>query len=148
MGHNTHKSIWVTDMLVSGGCHCGQIKFEADVEPGELQVCHCLDCQVLTGTAFRATVPVRPENFKLLRGKPNIYLKLADSGSRRRHAFCGNCGTPVYRMPTDNNPTYALRIGNLDQRLEFKVPAREIWVKRRLPWVNEVATATEFDGQP
>ncbi len=134
-------------MLVSGGCHCGQIRFEADVEPSELQVCHCLDCQILTGTAFRAAVPAQPEHFKLLRGEPKIYLKLADSGSRRRHAFCGNCGTPVYRMPTDNNPNYSLRIGNLDQRLEFQFPARQIWVKRRLPWVTEIEAVTEFSGQ-
>lgn len=134
-------------MYVSGICHCGQIKFEADVDPRGLQICHCLDCQVLTGTAFRATVPAHPEHFKLLQGEPTIYLKIADSGSRRRHAFCGTCGTPVYRMPTDNNPNYSLRIGNLDQRLEFKFPTRQIWIKRRWPWLTEIAAVTEASGQ-
>jgi hypothetical protein len=134
-------------MFVNGSCHCGQIKFEAEIEPRDVQICHCLDCQVLTGTAFRAAVPARPEYFKLLQGEPAIYLKMADSGSSRRHAFCGHCGTPVYRMPTANNPNYSLRIGNLDQRLEFEFPLRQIWVKRRLPWVTEIASIPEVEMQ-
>jgi hypothetical protein len=134
-------------MFVTGSCHCGQIKFEAEIEPSELQICHCADCQVLTGTAFRAAIPARREHFKLRQGEPSIYVKIADSGSRRRHAFCGNCGTPVYRMPTDNNPNYSLRIGNLDQRFEFEFPLRQIWVKRRLPWVTAIASVPEVEGQ-
>lgn len=134
-------------MFVNGSCHCGQIKFEAEVKPRDLQICHCSDCQILTGTAFRTTVPACPEQFKLLEGEPTIYLKIADSGSRRRHAFCGNCGTPVYRMPTDNNPNYSLRIGNLDQRLEFEFPARQIWSRRRWRWITNIAEIQEVDGQ-
>jgi hypothetical protein len=27
-------------------------------------------------------------------------MKVADSGSRRGHAFCGDCGAPMFRLPT------------------------------------------------
>lgn len=134
-------------MIVNGSCHCGEIRFEAEVDPGHLQICHCTDCQILTGSAFRVTVPARPEHFKLLQGDPRIYLKTADSGSKRRHAFCGNCGTPVFRMPTDNNPNYSLRVGNLDQKLELETPARQIWTKRRMPWVLQIASIPEVGQQ-
>jgi hypothetical protein len=134
-------------MFVKGSCHCGQIKFEAEVDPSQFQICHCFDCQTLTGTAFRSAVPASPEHFQMTQGEPKIYLKIADSGSRRNHAFCGNCGTPVYRMPTDNNPNYSLRIGTLEQRMEFETPLRQIWVKRRMPWLTEIASVPEVDGQ-
>ena len=134
-------------MIVTGSCHCGEVKFQAEVEPDQMQICHCTDCQVLTGSAFRATVAARPESFKLVRGEPRIYLKTADSGSRRRHAFCGTCGTPVYRMPTDNTPNYSLRIGNLDQKLQLETPVRQIWTKRRLPWVTDLEAVPEIDFQ-
>ena len=131
-------------MHVSGACHCGAIAFEGEIDPAKLQICHCRDCQVLTGSAFRVTVSVAGEDFRLLRGEPNIYLKIADSGSQRRHAFCGHCGTPVYRMPAENNPTFSLRVGTLDQKMELEKPVRQIWATRRLPWVTEIASIAEI----
>ncbi len=44
-------------MKVEGRCHCGQITYEATVDPEKVSICHCTDCQMLTGSAYRATVP-------------------------------------------------------------------------------------------
>ena len=74
-------------MRVDGRCHCGAITFEAEVDPESTGICHCTDCQALTGTAFRVTVKAPAESF-VLRGKPTVYVKTADSGNRRGHAFC------------------------------------------------------------
>ena len=49
-----------TAMKVTGRCHCGQISFEAEIDPAQVRICHCADCQTLTGTAFRTTVPSLP----------------------------------------------------------------------------------------
>jgi hypothetical protein len=130
-------------MKVDGRCHCGNIIYTAEVDPTAAQICHCLDCQMLTGSAFRVAIPVAPEDFRLLRGKPTVYYKVADSGSRRGHAFCGDCGAPVFRLPTDNNPNYSLRVGGIDQRAEINPPRRQIWVKRRLPWVDAIGNIPE-----
>ena len=43
-------------MKVRGRCHCGEITYEAEVKPGTVNVCHCRDCQMLSGTAFRAGI--------------------------------------------------------------------------------------------
>ena len=53
-------------MKVSGRCYCGQISFEAEIEPDKVRVCHCTDCQTLSGSAFRTNVPVVPSpgNFR------------------------------------------------------------------------------------
>ena len=134
-------------MKVEGRCLCGRIAYEADVDPTAVMICHCTDCQTLTGSAFRVTVPASPEAFRLISGKPRIYMKIADSGSRRGHAFCGDCGAPVYRQPTDNNPNYSLRIGGLDQRIELGPPKRQIWTKRRLPWLRVLEDIPQAEGQ-
>ena len=130
-------------MKVNGRCHCGKVAYEAEVDPAKVQICHCLDCQTLTGSAFRTTIPAAPERFRLLHGEPRIYVKVADSGSRRGHAFCDECGAPVFRLPTDNNPNYSLRVGGLEQRAEFGPPRRQIWTKRRLNWVTAIADVPE-----
>ena len=43
---------------VEGSCHCEQIKFEAEVDTTKVTICHCTDCQKLTGAPFRVVVPV------------------------------------------------------------------------------------------
>ncbi|MDJ0920990.1 MAG: GFA family protein [Henriciella sp.] len=134
-------------MNVDGACHCGKIAYEAEIDPATVQICHCRDCQTLTGSAFRVAVPALPEHFRLIRGTPKIYLKTADSGSQRRHAFCGDCGAPVYRMPTDNTPTYALRVGGLRQAAALPPPRRQIWTKRRLAWVTKISDIPDLDAQ-
>jgi len=35
-------------MRVNGSCHCGQITYEAEVDPDRAGLCNCTDCQVLT----------------------------------------------------------------------------------------------------
>ena len=134
-------------MRVTGHCHCRKIAYEAEVDPARVMICHCRDCQRLTGSAFRVTLPVAPELFRLIAGEPTIYYKVADSGSRRGHAFCGSCGSPVYRLPTDNNPNYSLRIGGLDQAQELQAPSKQIWTDRRLHWVNAIAGIPASPGQ-
>jgi hypothetical protein len=82
-------------MKIDGHCHCGRISFEAEVDPTAITICHCTDCQTLTGTAFRANIRAQAADFVLRSGTPKSYVKTAESGNRRRHAFCGDCGTPV-----------------------------------------------------
>jgi hypothetical protein len=134
-------------MKVNGSCHCGQITYEAEVDPELVGICHCTDCQMLTGSAFRVSVPAAAESFRLLSGSPKAYVKIADSGARRRHAFCPNCGTPVRASAdADNPPTYSLRIGCLEQRAQLP-PKRRIWCKSALPWSQNVGTVPGVDGQ-
>ena len=43
-------------MKVDGQCHCGAIVYEAEVEPGTVGVCHCLDCHCFSGLPDRRSV--------------------------------------------------------------------------------------------
>ena len=107
-------------MKVNGSCHCGAITYEAEVDPERVGVCHCTDCQVLTGSAFRVSVPAPAQTFRLLTGHPKTYLKTADSGAKRRHSFCPNCGTPIAASAdSDNPPAYSLRVGCLAQKAQL-----------------------------
>lgn len=37
-------------MKHSGGCHCGQVKFETDLNPMLSMQCNCSSCRRLTGS--------------------------------------------------------------------------------------------------
>ena len=71
-------------MKIDGACHCGFITFEAEVDPEKTTVCHCADCQTLSGSPYRASVPTTPDKFRLLSGEPTIYVKTAESGIEAR----------------------------------------------------------------
>ena len=127
-------------MKIDGSCHCGAIAFEAEADPATASICHCTDCQSMTGTAFRSNIRVEGKNFRLLRGTPSRYLKTtADSGNKRVQAFCPNCGTPMYATaPGDNPPAYTVRIGTLRQRDQL-TPTVQNWFKSARPWVTGLA---------
>jgi hypothetical protein len=129
-------------------CHCGAIAFEAQVEPGTTTVCHCTDCQTHSGSAFRANISAPAASFRLLRGEPRTYVKTAASGAKRLLAFCGNCGSPLYACAVEKPPSYSLRTGVLQQRHALGTPQREIWTRRRLPWVGLAGVGQSCDGQP
>jgi hypothetical protein len=46
-------------MKVDGACHCGAITVEGEIDPGQVVICHCTDCQTGTGSAFQVSVPFR-----------------------------------------------------------------------------------------
>jgi len=83
-------------MRVTGACHCGAISIEGEADPEKVGICHCTDCQTGTGSAFRVSVPIAGNQFKM-KGQPTNYVKTtADSGNPRVQAFCGQCGSPIY----------------------------------------------------
>ena len=133
-------------MKIDGHCHCGEIAFEAEVAPDALRICHCADCQRLSGSAFRANVTAPAAHFLLRRGEPRSYVKTAESGTKRRHAFCGNCGTPIYACAVENPASYSLRIGTITQRAAF-LPRRQIWRRSALAWVDGLAAVPASEKQ-
>ena len=130
-------------MQVQGSCHCGAIAFEAEIDPERVRICHCTDCQQLSGTAFRVMVRFPEYLFLQTRPEPKNYIKTAQSGRPRQQAFCGDCGSPLYA--TSDEPAGArslgIRIGVLAQRREL-VPRRQFWFSSVLPWLPALPGVT------
>jgi len=76
-------------MHINGACHCGAISFKAEIDASRVMACHCTDCQVLSGSPFRAVV-VAPISTFSVTGTPKSYVKVAQSGNRRAQVFCPN----------------------------------------------------------
>ena len=134
-------------MKVHGSCHCGRVTYEAEIDPESAGLCNCTDCQMLTGSVFRVSVPAPSSRFRLVTGELSVYVKTADSGTKRRHSFCPTCGTPVHATAdTDDPPSYSLRIGCLRERAMLP-PKRRIWCKSALEWAQNVSGIPGFEGQ-
>ena len=133
-------------MKVHGHCHCGVIRYEAEVDPTRVQICHCADCQAFSGSPYRVSVPVPRESFTLVSGTPRIYVKTAASGNKRVQAFCEVCASPVYSAALENPPMYSLRVGCLDERAELP-PQKQIWCDSALDWANDIEDLPQIGKQ-
>lgn len=124
-------------MHIDGGCHCGKITYEAEVDPAKVTICHCTDCQKLTGSAYRVTVPAPKAAFRLLTGQPKIYIKTAESGTQRAHGFCPDCGTPIFATQVTDPQVYGIRVGTTRQRAELR-PGKQAWCRSALGWTMNI----------
>ena len=123
-------------MRINGACHCGRVSFTAEIDPARVMVCHCTDCQVLSGSPFRAVVAAPIDSFHLS-GTPKGYVKVAQSGNRRAQMFCPECGTPLYATAPENATSVVIRLGCVEQRAELK-PSAQIWQHSALPWLIDL----------
>ncbi len=135
-------------MKIDGGCHCGAITYEAELDPDKVAICHCTDCQAMSASAFRTLAMVEESKFILLSGTPNIYVKVAESGNEREQAFCGTCGAGIYAAPVGEGPRMlGLRLGTARQRDQL-VPKVQVWATSALPWVDDIGQIRKVDRQP
>jgi hypothetical protein len=132
-------------MKIQGGCHCGQITYEAEIDPATVTVCHCTDCQTLSGSAFRTVVPAKKESFRMT-GQPRIYVKTAESGNKRAQAFCPECGTPLYATSPTDPQVYGIRVGTARQRAELR-PQRQVWCRSALDWIRDLPNVNQLEKQ-
>jgi hypothetical protein len=135
-------------MKVDGGCYCGDIRYEAEVDPAKVVICHCTDCQTMTGSAFRTVVQTVPGTFRLLSGKPTDYVKSAASGNSRQLTFCPVCGTPLYSGPAGvEGAALALRVGSVHQR-DLLIPSQQYWCRSSQAWLADLASIPRQETQP
>ncbi|MFO0997490.1 MAG: GFA family protein [Alphaproteobacteria bacterium] len=136
-------------MEIDGGCHCGAITYRAEVDPADASLCHCTDCQTLSGAPFRSMIYTAAERFELLSGHPKIYIRTAESGAKRVQAFCPDCGTPLYATAAEPGPgprKIGIRLGTVRQRAALK-PRRQFWARSALPWIGDLASIPKIEKQ-
>ena len=78
-------------MSLTGGCHCGAIRYEATGEPAHHALCHCESCRRSAG-AYVVGWALFPREAVTITGTPVDYA--SSEGTTRQ--FCGACGTGMF----------------------------------------------------
>ncbi len=135
-------------MNVDGNCLCGHVSYEAEVDPDRVAICHCIDCQTHSGTAYGVVVGIVDEEFRLLSGELKTFEKIADSGTVRALAFCPECGTRIHAQTVgEGSSFFGLRLGTVRQRDQLK-PKLQVWCRSAQDWVGDLRSIPKFDEQP
>ena len=130
-----------------GGCTCGGLRFQIEGDPVALAVCHCSECQRQSGSAFGMSLVMPEASFSMLAGEPKIFTRIADSGNPVDCAFCSECGTRIYHVPSKLKGTINVKPGTLDNR-SWLSPNLHAWTRSKQNWLPIPDDVRTFDGQP
>jgi hypothetical protein len=118
-------------ITISGGCHCGKVRFQANV-PAAVEVLDC-NCSICAKTGFRHLI-VPHSDFRLLSGKEELSSYRFGTGAAE-HLFCSNCGIKSFYQPRSHPGAWSVNFRALDNADELKVTVRQFdgrnWEKAR-----------------
>lgn len=77
--------------MITGGCYCGAVRYEAADQPFHETLCHCADCRRAVGAHAVAWFSVTRPAFRVTHGEITRFR----SSSKAMRGFCGRCGTSL-----------------------------------------------------
>ena len=127
-----------------GGCLCGAVRYRVQGPPLSVSICHCVNCQRNSGSAFSVNV-VFPKGALTMHGSPSVYEDKGETGATVRRIFCGTCGTPLDSQSVFSSPGYAvIKAGTFDNPGEF-VPDCELYCISAMPWWSAGVERKHYD---
>jgi len=132
--------------VITGGCGCGAVRYEADGEPLFAVLCHCRDCQRASGTGH---IPVMgmPKSLFKVSGEIKSYATVGSSGKNGIRNFCPNCGSLLFGTPEIAPDAVTIYVGTLDDPTVFQ-PEAILFKRDRHAWDVLAGTLAEFDTMP
>ncbi|PIE13974.1 MAG: hypothetical protein CSA68_11190 [Rhodobacterales bacterium] len=73
-------SVAMHSRKMSGGCQCGDIRYEINPKAAKMIVCHCTSCQKQSASAFGLVYIIPGKDVTLLRGMLKKWVRTTDSG--------------------------------------------------------------------
>jgi hypothetical protein len=125
-------------------CRCGQLSARCEGEPVRVSVCHCLDCQRRSGSAFAAQARW-PEDQVTVTGEAKTWERVADSGHRATYRFCPNCGSTVAFVIEGWPGVVAVPLG-LFADPNFPNPRFSVYEHRKHDWVAILGDGVEHSS--
>ena len=132
-------------MGLTGGCLCGQIRYELTADPLMCVTCHCKNCQRQAGSALSIIIGV-PDGSVEVEGVPKTYDDKGDSGATVQRQFCENCGSPVFTKVENPPGVMFIKAGTLDDTSSLN-PSFHCYTKSKQNWV-ELGDIPGFDTVP
>jgi len=115
-------------------CRCGQLTATCAGEPVRISVCHCLECQKRTGSAFAAQARW-PDEAVRISGIRHSWHRTGDEGARLTYLFCPECGSTIaYSLDTQPGIT-AIPLGAFADP-DFPAPGFSVHERRKHGWVS------------
>lgn len=124
-------------------CRCGRLTLRARGEPLRVSVCHCLDCQRRSGSAF-ATQARFPAEAVEIAGEAREWSRRGDEGGTSVHRFCPHCGSDVCYEVVEDPGIVAVPVGAFADP-GFPPPSASVYEERKHAWVTITGEVEHYD---
>ena len=131
-------------MPVTGGCHCGKIRYEIEGQLIVHALCHCTDCRRHAGAPMVGWTMYPAAAVKMTKGQPKTY----ESSANGRRLFCADCGTGLFYTNEAMLPgVIDVQSATYDEP-QAVPPQAHIQVAERIAWMEKVHELPAFDRYP
>jgi hypothetical protein len=138
---------------LSCSCLCGASTFTLANTPLRLILCHCVNCQKWSGTAFAANIWFPASALTLTNTSTAKIIKYADSntdsGETLNRHFCGGCGASLYLTVPHHPEIVSVMRASIDGFDGGGLkPHWELYTKDRWEWVRCEGVVERFESGP
>jgi hypothetical protein len=130
---------------ITGGCLCGQLRYEARGAPDYMGYCFCDDCRKASGSGFIPFMGFAASALTFT-GESRVYTRPAMRGPSDRN-FCPTCGGLVFGGIVGQVESHTIYAGSLDDPSVFK-PGMAIFNRCRPDWVPLPEGLAVFETMP
>jgi hypothetical protein len=113
-------------MDMTGGCYCGNLRYQASGDPLFKGQCHCRECQYISGGMPNVVIGMPDGGFTYSKGTAKGFRRadLADAVTRE---FCSDCGTHILTRTSKVPGAVLLKVGTMDDPGLFGGPQMVIF---------------------
>lgn len=133
-------------MTLTGGCHCGAIRYELHGDPlhGGQALCHCADCRLASGAPMVGWAMFPEDALTITKGEAREYV----SSEHGHRWFCATCGTGLFYRNAQNLPGIVdIQAATLDD--PDAIPAVvHVQTAERVGWMKQAHSLPEFERYP
>jgi hypothetical protein len=138
----------MTDFPLSGGCHCGAVRYRMHGPPLSVQHCHCEICRKTSGSLY-ATGAVMPRDKVEIKGADNLTAYRTSASFERQ--FCRTCGCPLFGYEDGETALFYVEVATLDGGVDPGHPREmesHIYMRSRAEWehVSDAVQQFQTDG--
>ena len=131
--------------MLTGGCHCGAVRYEAEETPQRHSICCCTDCRRSAGAPFVAWAVYKQGEVRVTKGQP----KERASSAHATRSFCGACGTGLFYVSETYLPGMIdLQTATLDEPEHMIAPQAVVQTSERIGWAEHIHALPAFARYP
>ena len=141
--HRTRTRAAVATAEMDARCQCGALRARIDGGARPFTtLCHCIQCQLRTGSPFGAVAYFRKELVRI-EGDAREFTRGSAAGTTLTSGFCPNCGSTIYILLEKNADLLGVPVGAFGD-IGFSTPDVAVWGDEKHHWVELPETIRQF----
>lgn len=131
--------------MVEGSCLCGNIKYQVEINPGQIFNCHCKYCRKAHGADYATLAIANASTLILMDEKGLLKEHQNDIGGIR--AFCSECASRLFNYAPDKNIYFSVTLSTIDTPINYK-PVAHANTESKASWCVPYEGIPQFSGLP